>query len=713
MNAAAGYYEDAVAHLDGELTRLRALLRLRVALDRASGRLPARADAMDRGFISGDAVEAVLGAEAPPPPDAALSLFGAEVLRTSEELARFTARSAEVGVVLPLERLVERLRLPRLARDVLVLAIGAELDGGIRQALGYLQNDITRQTVDLELATHLFCETSRARMEARTLLRPDAPLIAAGLIVPPPHFLADDLSILRMPIRPARHVVDLVLGSDGLDPALVAAATLDRVFPRSSLLERLVISAETRTAIERTLSEVSELEARGMPPVVRIVGPEGTGRSTLAAALAQTLGRGLLAVDVRGLPEDEAGALARAFREAQLRDALLLVANADVIPADGLARLGRLLERHAELTVALESTQPLTLDLARPSVQLSTALPSHAERTHIWRQELQKRGLPRHEAADLAGRYRVSAKTIIKALDGVLEAGAEAGGWPRQVALVRERVARASDHRLGTLATRITARGTWNELVLPADTRRQLERLISHFRHRTKIMVDWGFEARLSTGHGISALFQGPPGTGKTLAAGIIAREFDLELYQVDVSRIVSKWIGETEKNLATIFDEAERAQAILLFDEADSLFSKRTEVQSSNDRHANLEVNFLLQRMDSFRGITLLTTNFGKSIDDAFARRMTFRIDFPEPSVAERENLWERLMPARMERAEAFDFEHLARRFEMSGGHIRNAILKAAIEAASDGTGVTMKHLIAAGNMEYRSMGRLLREDL
>jgi AAA+ superfamily predicted ATPase len=717
---ASGYFASPAAHLESIVRRVRALLRLQVGRDRQSGRLPPRADARDRGFITADAVDAVLAPDLTrvPSDGGHLGALAQEVADISSEIERFEARTGDVGVALPFLALCDRAQLSPLARDILALAVAAELDGGVRQALGYLQNDITRQLVDLELVQTLFCPTLIARLEARAELAPEAPLLAFGLLAPPPHLHDDALSVLRMPLRPARHIVDFSLGDAGVDPVLAPFASLTPHAARVSPRDRLVLSAEVSGQIDRILEQVRNFLARGMPPLVRLTGPEGTGKTAVAAILAQAQALPRLTVDVRRLaqqPEVSPQDLwRRVAREAILQGAMLHLEHVETLSVEHQAELSRALERIPEVTCVAEGREPFQIATERAQLSLSLATPSHAERTALWRAALGRHGLPRDLAADLAGRYRVSGRTILRSIDEVL-AAADAGPRTTEttLALLRDRLARAGEHRLGALATRVSVRGTWADLILPETTRKQLERLMAHFRHRTRIMVDWGFEARLASGHGISALLQGPPGTGKTLAAGLVAQAFDLELYQVDVSRIVSKWLGETEKNLATIFDEAERAHAILLFDEADSLFAKRTEVASSNDRHANLEVNFLLQRMDTFKGITLLTTNFGKSIDEAFARRMTFRIEFPEPQLAERMHLWQALMPTAMARAEVLDFELLARRFEMSGGHIRNAILKAAIEAASDGTGVTMRHLIDAGNLEYRAMGRLFREDV
>jgi SpoVK/Ycf46/Vps4 family AAA+-type ATPase len=239
----------------------------------------------------------------------------------------------------------------------------------------------------------------------------------------------------------------------------------------------------------------------------------------------------------------------------------------------------------------------------------------------------------------------------------------------------------------------------------------ELVEMVSRVRNRRQVLDDWGFAAKVGRGVGVSALFSGPPGTGKTMVAGLLANELDLDLYQIDASRMVSKWIGETEKNLARLFDAAAAGHAILLFDEADSLFAKRTEVKSSTDRYANLEVNYLLQRMEAFEGITVLTTNLESSIDEAFRRRLSFRVRFPLPDLDERKRLWQTLLPDRAEVAGAIDFDGLARRYEMSGGYIRNAVLRAAYLAAADGGPIEMRHLQRAATLEANAMGRIVGE--
>ncbi len=251
---------------------------------------------------------------------------------------------------------------------------------------------------------------------------------------------------------------------------------------------------------------------------------------------------------------------------------------------------------------------------------------------------------------------------------------------------------------------------SWDDLVLPAKTLSSLEDLIAQYRNQNQVFSDWGFSSKVPYGRGLSALFHGPPGTGKTMVAGVIARALGLELYKIDLSRVVDKYIGETEKNLGRIFDEASRSRAILLFDEADSLFSKRTAVKSSHDRYANLETNYLLQRIESFEGVCLLTSNFEKSIDDAFKRRLRFKIAFPFPDKVERAKLWKCMLPEQAEISGEINFKRLADVFEMTGGHIKNAMLRGAFAAARGGVVISDEVLYDAALDEYREMDKLVR---
>jgi SpoVK/Ycf46/Vps4 family AAA+-type ATPase len=238
--------------------------------------------------------------------------------------------------------------------------------------------------------------------------------------------------------------------------------------------------------------------------------------------------------------------------------------------------------------------------------------------------------------------------------------------------------------------------------------RDSVRELIGRARHQRTVFEDWGYDRRITSARGLTALFYGPPGTGKTLVAGLIARELGLELWRIDLARVMSKWLGETEKNLAEVFDAAEEGQVMLLFDEADSLFAKRTEVKSSNDRYANLEVNYLLQRLDSFEGVAVLTTNLEGSVDSAFKRRLSMRLYFPFPDEELRAELWAAHVPPEVPCAGDLDFADLARRFPLSGGYIRNSALRAAFLAAQEQRPLAQDHLVRAVQLEYRELGKI-----
>lgn len=268
-----------------------------------------------------------------------------------------------------------------------------------------------------------------------------------------------------------------------------------------------------------------------------------------------------------------------------------------------------------------------------------------------------------------------------------------------------------SNPRLGTLARKIEPRYAWSDIILPADQLALLQEIVAAVRGRPQVLDAWGVGRKLARSSGVPILFAGPPGTGKTMAAEIIAGELELDLYGIDLSTVVSKYIGETEKNLERIFGEAQSSNAILFFDEADAIFGKRSEVKDAHDRYANIETSYLLQRMEAYDGVTILATNLRANLDEAFTRRLQFAVDFPFPEEEYRLRIWQTLFPPTLPRAADVDFGLLAGRFRLAGGNIRNVIVSAAYLAAADGRQVTMEHLLHGVRRELQKMGRLVRE--
>jgi SpoVK/Ycf46/Vps4 family AAA+-type ATPase len=268
-----------------------------------------------------------------------------------------------------------------------------------------------------------------------------------------------------------------------------------------------------------------------------------------------------------------------------------------------------------------------------------------------------------------------------------------------------------SSARLARLALKITARYDWADIILPADQIRLLHEIVDAVRGRSQVLEGWQVGQKLASSKGITILFAGPPGTGKTMAAEVMAHNLGLDLYKIDLATVVSKYIGETEKNLERIFKDAESSNAILFFDEADSLFGKRSEVRDAHDRFANIEVSYLLQRMEAYNGVTILATNLRANLDEAFTRRLHFAVDFPFPDEDDRCRIWQTLFPTTIPRHPDVEFELLARRFKLAGGNIRNIIVNAAYLAAADGNQVTMEHLLHSTSRELQKMGRIINE--
>jgi SpoVK/Ycf46/Vps4 family AAA+-type ATPase len=427
------------------------------------------------------------------------------------------------------------------------------------------------------------------------------------------------------------------------------------------------------------------------------------------------------------------------FREAWFQDALLFLDGLDAIRSlPGRAGLEDLLDELAEtggITIIAGTTpwcgsKRRAFDVATVSFRL----PEFEARRTQWRANLEARGLSVSESTldALADRFRMStvqiadavsaacnraelhasskASTSISATSGVVAERASATASPAVEDLFAGARAQSGD-ALAALAHRIDPRYTWKDLVLPLDSVAQLHEICQRVAHRQRVLGEWGFDRKLSLGKGVNALFVGPPGTGKTMAAEIIANELKLDLYRIDLAGVVSKYIGETEKNLDRVFSAAEDSNAILFFDEADALFGKRSEVRDSHDRYANLEISYLLQKMEEHEGVAILATNLRQNLDDAFMRRVAFTVHFPFPDESSRRRIWEQIWPPETPLADDVDFDVMARQFRLSGGNIKNIALASAFLAAEDGGRVVMAHLRQATRREHQKMGKTLLE--
>lgn len=511
-----------------------------------------------------------------------------------------------------------------------------------------------------------------------------------------------DVHWSRQAFAISRRMLAWLHGDASLDPELeTVARTADD--PRA--VDALATDpGAVQEASEAMKSRRAVVVARGIP---------GLGRRTLLAAAAHQAGHRVLEIDARRL-DKEPTALAHQLRllarECRLLERLPLVRHLDALVAD--ADSSRIDLVGSELVAELDGLVLATcgvlpqLRWERPVIGIELKLPPSTQRVAHW-QSLLPDASP-SDAEYLATHYPLAPALAHRAAEA---AAARATGRHMEPADIEAGIRLVLDDKLGHFAKRVEITQTWDDIVLPDDQRECIMELIARIRQRRTVYERWGFAAKVGKGLGTSALFSGPPGTGKSMVAALIAKELRLELYQVDMGKLMSKWIGETEKHLCELFDAAEAGHAILLFDEADSLFGKRTEVRTANDRFANLETNYLLQRLESFTGICLLTSNHESHIDPAFARRLSLHLRFALPDVTERIDLWRAMIPIQAPIASDIDIADLARRFDMSGGYIRNAALRAAFLAAEDGTAISGAHLEYAAQLEYEGMGKIVVE--
>jgi hypothetical protein len=402
-----------------------------------------------------------------------------------------------------------------------------------------------------------------------------------------------------------------------------------------------------------------------------------------------------------------------AFREALLQQAALFLDHIDRWPEPGslLAKqLAQLTATHGWLTVVAGTTRWNPEDISGPTVfyALELPYPDVPLRQALWAEYLPNGGENSQVwAATLAERFRLTPGQI-----GAAAAWAEQRqlmtGQPLGLGEFCEASRHQSQHALGELAVKIEPGYGWKDIILPQDTRWSLNEICNQVKYQYRVFRDWGFGRRLSHGKGLSVLFTGPPGTGKTMAAEVIAHELELDLYKIDLSGVVSKYIGETEKNLSRIFREAEHTNAILFFDEADALFGKRTQVSDAHDRYANIEVSYLLQKMEEYEGVVILATNLGENMDEAFVRRLRFIVEFPFPDAASRREIWRTHFPKAAPVDGDMDYEWLATQFPIAGGNIKNIVLNAAFLAAAEGGNIGVACVLEATRQEYGKLGKL-----
>jgi SpoVK/Ycf46/Vps4 family AAA+-type ATPase len=725
------HYTSSLEHILAELERLDLLIRVQVWRAR-------QVQAADEGFqgiyLSEEEVDALLDqpvglprwASAPGP--LSMAEVQAALEQISASIDQRTAESAQRGVSLRLDKLAGHFQLTPFETDVLLICLAPEIDLRYQRLYAYLQDDMTKIHPSVDLVLNLLCPSLATKLAARRYFHLEAPLFKYGLLE-----LFDDAGQQRPPLlsktlRVDQRVANHLLEADGLDARLLPYA---RYLAPQARLDDLLLPADVKRRLALLTRGVA---AEGL--IFYFQGPYGVGKQTTAEALCRELGMGLLILDgeqllnAQDLPFDRAVRLVA--REARLQGGAIYWTGFDALLADDERSrrevLLRQLENWGELTFLAGNTtwEPADAWHDRPFARIEFPRPNYADRRQLWTLSLNG-NTPTGTGLDLgalAGKFRLSGGQIRDAVATARNLARWRDPEKGQVTLADLYAAcrLQSNRKLATLAQKITPHYTWDDIVLPPDRMAQLREICNQVRYRAMVYDAWGFGRKLAMGKGLNVLFAGSSGTGKTMAADIIAGELGLDLYKIDLSTVVSKYIGETEKNLSRIFAEAEDSNAILFFDEADALFGKRSEVKDAHDRYANIEISYLLQRMEAFQGVTILATNLRKNMDDAFVRRLHFTVEFPFPNEADRRRIWEGIWPDEAPRRPDLDLDFLAQRLEIAGGNIRNIALAAAFLAAEEcaaspsdspvsGGTITMTHLAHASRREYQKMGKVVAD--
>lgn len=616
----------------------------------------------------------------------------------ADRLLGEVAEQPPPGVAERLEHLAAACRLDEVEAGVIALCLAAETRPAVERLIAYVQDDVSRRRPRVELALRLLAPDP---MAALTVFDAASPLRRHRLIT-----ISDEPGQTWTPLTSRlvaldSRVLGFLLGGDAIDEVIEPVARgIEVDLARSAPPEAAALASLPATSLH--------------PPVAVLWGGDPGRIREGANALAVGAGlTGLIELDTAAAKDHVVGLwehLARADREAGLRRAALLVIRTDVLEPQERDRLERTIrDGVAPLTVVATETEPR---FAAPLVRVADL--DFETRLACWRQELAAAGvapIPDAELEALTGKFRLPRDNITAAVG--LARGIALTRDPDNPVIGRDDLYAAARTQsaviLSSLARKVNPHYRWDDIILEPDPLTQLREFCAMIEHRHLVYDTWGFDRKLAMGKGVIALFAGQSGTGKTMAADVIAGQLGLDLYKIDLSGVVSKYIGETEKNIGAIFKDAEQSNAILFFDEADALFGKRSEVKDAHDRYANIETAYLLQRMEEYSGAVVLSTNLKMNLDEAFLRRMHFVIDFPMPEEEYRLRIWRSTIPPELPVDTDVDLEFLARQFKISGGNIRNIVLAAAFFAADEGVPMNMGHLIRGTRREFQKLGRLV----
>jgi len=718
-------YKNGGEHLYDELTKLDILIHLQVLRFRSLYSPKGNNDEALPGLcIKDEEVDQVMEKKTPGPEETRIREAMDQVEAIREKISMNVENSLKQGIYFPFYHLAHLFQLTLFEMDIILVCLAPELDIKYEKLYAYLQDDVTRKFPTMNLILDLLCFSREERVNARKCFFNHSPLLKYHLV----QFIENDENhykpLISRRLKLDDRIVNHLQGFNVMDSKLSSAAKM--IHPQKPWSELLIEERIKKELLGLAGELLAKKTADSSKIIIYLKGNYGVGKKSTAEAFCRELRLPLLISDARDLLNTEPHVeevLFHLFREALLQPAAIYIEHFDGLVVDNPRGsyyqnlVTRAVTEYAFITfLAGEAEWSPPPELKKFFfLEILLEIPPFPVRKQLWQWALNGSLAlaPQVDIDGIAAKFRFSGGQILDAVsDAQKIAALQRENNENPAAITLEAISQGCrlqcNRKLSQLARKITPRCTWSDIVLPPDEFQQIQEMCNYVKHRYVVYNDWGFENKISLGKGLNILFSGPSGTGKTMAAEIIANELHLDFYKIDLSCIVSKYIGETEKNLSKIFNEAETSNCILFFDEADALFGKRSEVKDSHDRYANIEINYLLQKMEEHEGIVILATNFRTNIDEAFTRRMHFSLNFPFPDQEYRSRIWQKIFPAKTPKSTDIDIEFLSKRFKIPGGSIKNIALHAAFLAAGNSKTVHMNHIIHAVKREYQKMGKL-----
>lgn len=704
-------YKNSLEHLIEELSRIELIVSLNLEKYKAEHTV----DEFQGLYISEKEVNTIL--KNPPyefKADWAQQLLKIEAL--SKAINEKKAESLNQGIELRLQIISELFKLKPIELDAMLICMAPELDMRYEKLYSYLQDDVTKKRPSAGLIIKLLSSSMEEGFKAREIFSPYSPLIKNHLIYLAGEAQEAQIPLLSRSIKVDERIISFLLGSDLIDPGIRNFSKM--MYPKKSFND-LILEDDNKNELIELIKRHS---GHNIPLIFYFHGQYGTGKKLAAEAICTELRTTMLLIDSKALIKDESlFMLDLILREAQLQNSSVYFERIDVLWKEkeasiSVIKIFQALDSFPNIVFMSgeETWEPSGMLKNHVFISIAFPVPSYEIRKSLWSSFLNGNASNDVQVSALASKFKFSGGQI---KDAILTSSSIAmikkpAGSKLSVDELYEGCKAQSNKNLILFAKKIEPHYTWNDIILPDDIKQHLKEISGYIKYRGIVYTNWGFDKKLSLGKGLNVIFSGPSGTGKTMTAEIIAMDAKLDLYKIDLSSVVSKYIGETEKNLKNIFKEAETSNAILFFDEADALFGKRSEVKDAHDRYANIETGYLLQKMEEYEGVVILATNLSKNIDDAFLRRMQYVIDFPFPDENQRKVIWKGIFPKEAPIADDIDFKFAAEKLILAGGNIKNIALSAAFYAAQEACEIGMSQIMHAAKREYHKIGKPFLED-